>query len=158
MSHFEELTQYKNNIAMKIIENDNLLKALVNNNTDFLNQSLPANFDCTSVLYTQVFPYKFIPDVVTDAKTYLTMSFGNYNYTNNEFKSGNVYFYIITHKSLIRTDYGLRYDYILNQLDLMFNKQYGVGAFNLELGNGGDLSVNENFFGATISYKFTDFQ
>jgi hypothetical protein len=40
----------------------------------------------------------------------------------------------------------------------MFNKQYGVGVFNLELGNGGDLSVNENFFGATISYKFTDFQ
>jgi hypothetical protein len=158
LAHFEELSQYKNNIAYKLITNANLVKALANTNKDFINQSLPIGFEETSLLYTQIFPYKFIPSINTEAKTFITMSFGNYNYINNEFKYGTVYFYIISHSSLIQTDYGLRYDYILNQIDLMFNKQYEIGAFNLELNNGGDLPVNENYFGSVISYKFTDFQ
>lgn len=158
MGHFEELIKYKNNIALKIISNNNLIKALVNNTSDFLNQPLPSGFDSTSLIYTQIFPYKFIPGINTEPTTFITMSFGNFDYRNNEFKSGIVYFYIITHQSLISTDYGLRYDYILNQIDLMFNKQYEIGSFNLELNNGGDFQIDENYFGSMISYKFIDFQ
>jgi hypothetical protein len=86
------------------------------------------------------------------------MMFGNYKYIDNVFKSGNVSFYIMCHNSLLDTDYGLRHDYILDQIDSMFNQQYDVGNFNLILDGGGDLPVNENYYGATISYKFTDFQ
>jgi hypothetical protein len=86
------------------------------------------------------------------------MSFCNYKYINNVFSSGNVYFYIICHKTLIQTDYGHRYDYILNELDTMFNREIGIGAFNLTLESAGDLPINENYFGATVVYKFTAFQ
>ncbi len=159
MSHFLELTQYKNNIAFKIITNEDLLKALVNNTRDFLNQPLPNNFDPTSLIYTQVFPYKTNPSISTELKSYITMSFGDFKYIDNVFKSGKLCFYIFTHKSLIPTDVGLRYDYILSQIDLMFNKQYDVGAFNLELSNGGgDFQVNDDYFGTVMPYKFTDFQ
>ena len=158
MSHFQELTEYKNNIMFKLITNENLLKALVNNNKDFINQSLPENFSPSNLIYSNIYPYRHVPSITTDPKTFITMSFTNFDYRNNEFKSGVLSFFIITHSTLASTDYGLRYDYILSQIDQMFNKQYGVGAFRLNLVNGGDLQVNEEYFGSMISYKFVDFQ
>lgn len=159
MSHFLELTQYKNNIAYKLITNEDLVKALVNNTRDFLNQPLPNNFDSTSLIYTQIFPWRVNPSIETTPKSYITMSFGNFKYINNCFKSGIVTFYIFMHKSLIPTDVGLRYDYILSEIDALFNKQYDVGVFGLELSNGGgDFQVNDDYFGAMMPYKFTDFQ
>ncbi len=159
MSHFLELTQYKNNIAYKLIANEDLVKALVNNTSDFLNQSLPNNYDPTSLIYTQIFPWRVNPSTETIPKSYITMSFGNFKYINNCFKSGIVTFYIFMHKSLIPTDVGLRYDYILSEVDLLFNKNSeNVGAFNFELSNGGgDFQVNDDYFGTMMPYRFVDF-
>lgn len=158
MSNFSELLTYKNNIILKIISDINLVKAIYNTGNDFINQSLPDNFDVTSLIYTQIYPYSYIPDIKKEASTFITMRFGDFKYINNAFKSGIVTFYVLAHQSLMSTDYGLRTDYILNQIDLLFNKQYGVGAFNLELYSGGDFIANENYYGISVSYKFTDFQ
>lgn len=152
------LSVYKNNIALKIISNNNLVKALIINDSRFLDQSLPKNFEISSLLYSQIFPYAFVPDINTEPQTFITMSFDNFRYINNKFKSGIVTFYVFTYKSLIPTDFGLRYDYILHQIDQMFNKKYEVGAFNLVINGGGDFHANENYYGSTASYKFTDFQ
>ena len=159
MGQFDQLTTYKNNIGIKLIENNNLVKALINNNSDFLNQSLPDGFKPTDLLHNRIYPYVFIPKVETEPKNFITMSFGKYNYVNNVFKSGILSFYIICHFSLLKTDYGVRYDYILSQIDSMFNKESDVGIFNLTIDSGGDLPViNEHYFGSMISYKFYDFQ
>lgn len=158
MGQFAQLTEYKNNIGLKLITNGNLVKALVNTDNDFLNQSLPNNFNPLSLIKTQIYPYRFIPSITTKAKSFITMMFSNYHYVNNVFKSGNITFYIMCHTSLLDTDYGLRHDYMLDQIDTMFNQKNDVGSFNLLLDSGGDLPVNENYYGATISYKFTDFQ
>ena len=159
MGQFDQLTTYKNNIGIKLIENNNLVKALINNNSDFLNQSLPDGFKPIDLLYNRIYPYVFIPKVETEPKNFITMSFGKYNYVNNVFKSGALSFYIICHFSLLKTDYGVRYDYILSQIDSMFNKESNVGIFELTIVSGGDLPIiNENYFGSMISYKFSDFQ
>jgi len=158
LSSFIKLTEYKNNIIFKLIINENLIKALINHDSDFINQLLPDNFQPISLIYSQIFPYRFVPSIETEPKCFITMSFSNYKYINNIFKSGICSFYIICHKSLICTDIGLRYDYILDQIDTMFNNKKDVGSFNLILDNGGDLFINDNYFGSMISYKFTDFQ
>lgn len=158
MKHFSELTNYKNNILLKLVSNENLIKALYNTDKNFLDQSLPINFDPTSLIYDSIFPYPYIPNIIDSPKTFITMNFDNFRYINNVFKSGILNFNILTHYFLMPTDYGLRTDYILKEIDLLFNKQYDVGSFNLELYAGGDFVVNEKYYGISISYVFTDFQ
>jgi len=158
MGQFEKLTEYKNKILRNIISNENLVKSLIDNRKDYLNYNLPDGFDSTSLIYSQVFPYQHTLNAEKEMKTYITMSFGKYNYVNNVFKSGILYFYIFTNKLLIETDYGLRTDYILDQIDTMFNKNSDVGVFNLEIDSGGDFRINEDYLGTMISYKFYDFQ
>lgn len=158
MSNFSELSTYKNNIMMNIISSTNLIKAIYNTDDDFINQSFPIGFDATNLVYTQLFPYQYIIGVATEAKTFVTMRFGDFKYVNNVFKSGILTFYILAHHSLMSSDYGLRTDYILNQIDLIFNKHSDVGLFNLELYSGGDFIANENYYGMSVSYKFYDFQ
>lgn len=152
---FDKLTDYKQNIIMRIISSENLVKAIGNNYRDFLDQPLP---DPYGLIYSNIYPYRHVPTINTEPKTFLTMSFTNFDYRNNEFKSGVLSFYIITHQSLMSTDYGLRSDYILGEIDKLFNRQSGVGAFKLNLLSGGDLQVNDQYFGAMVSYKFHDFQ
>jgi len=161
LSHFSEITKYKNNIALKLITNEKIIKALINNTRDFLKPPLPKNFDPTSLIYTQIFPWKTIPSISSEVKSYITMSFGDYRYLNNVFKSGKIYFYIFMHRTLIPTDYGLRYDYILSEIDSMFNKSNdsNMGAFRFQLSNGGgDFQINNDYFGIVMPYTFVDFQ
>lgn len=158
MSHFIELNNYKKNIMFKLLTNENLVKALINNNSDFINQSLPEDFQPPSLIYSHIYPYRYIPNIETEPKNFITLSFGNYRYSNNVFKSGIVTFHISCHTSMLQTDYGLRYDYILNQIDELFNNKNDIGSFNLILESGGDLIINDNYFGCLISYKFYDFQ
>ncbi len=158
MRTINPISIYKNNIAAEVLSSDNIIKALVINEEDFLKKPLPQNFKSRNLLYQQVFPYAYVPNIETKARTYITMSFGDFRYINNVFKSGIVTFFIFTHISLVPTMYGLRYDYISHQIDKIFNKNYGVGAFTLEINSSGDLNVSESYFGSTLSYKFTSFQ
>ncbi len=153
---FAKLTDYKNNIAMNLLTNEKIIKAIVSNDSNFLDNPLPDNI--VALLYNNIFPYKHTFDMIDEVKTFITMDFGEYKYVNNKFQSGLVTFYTFSHKSIIRTDYGLRYDFILNEINNLFNKEYGIGAFNLTLVTGGDFQVNHDYFGSSAKYKFTDFQ
>lgn len=152
----DKLPDYKNHIAMHLLTNEKIVKAVALNNSNFLDSPLPNNI--VTLLYNNIYPYKHTFNMIDEVKTFITMDFGKYEYVNNKFQSGLVTFYTFSHKSIIRTDYGLRYDFILKEINNLFNKQHGIGAFNLTLITGGDFQVNHDYFGASITYKFTDFQ
>jgi len=158
LGNFTRLTEYKNNILYKLITNTDLVKALVINTESFLNDNLPNNFDPTTLIYSQIFPYQYTINIEDLPKSYITMSFGNYKYINNSFKSGVFTLFVFSHKSLMKTNNGLRTDFIFDQIDTMYNKKKDVGDFSLELYSGGDFKVNDDYFGCVISYKFIDFQ
>jgi len=158
MSRFQELGQNKNIILMKLIESDDIVKCLINNQQNFLDVEIPVNFDRSSLVFSSLFPYKFIPTTETEAKTFITMSF-SYKPNGVTFKNGSVYFYIITHNSLIRTDYGsLRYDMLLNYIDEIFNSSRDITIGKLAFYDMGDFVVNDNYSGIYIAYRLTEFQ
>lgn len=143
---------------MKLIENQDIVKCLVNNENNFLDIPLPNDFDVTTLIYSQIFPYRFVPTVQTEAKTFITMKFG-YKPDGMTFKNGSIYFYIITHNSLLRTDYGsLRYDMLLNYIDEVFNSTRGIGLGKLPFYDMDEFVVNENYSGVYIAYKTTQMQ
>ena len=158
MSRFAELGQNKLTILMKLIGNEDIVKCLVNNQSNFLDISLPMDFDVTSLIYNSIYPYRFIPQIQTEPKTFITMRFG-YKPNGMTYKNGSIYFYIITHNSLIRTDYGmLRYDFLANKIDEMMNSSRDIGLGKLPFHDMDDFIVNENYIGIYLAYKSTEFQ
>jgi hypothetical protein len=143
---------------MKLIESPEIVKCLVNNQSNFLDIPLPVDFNVTSLIYLNIYPYRFIPDIQTEPKTFITTSFG-YRSSGMTFKFGSVCFYVVCHNSLLRTDYGmLRYDYLINQIDEIFNSSRNLGIGKLPFYSMDDILVNENYSGACIIYKTTEFQ
>ena len=83
----------------------------------------------------------------------------NYKPIGMTFKNGSIYFYIITHNSLLKTDYGmLRYDFLVNKIDEVFNSTRDIGIGKLPFYDMGDIQINENYCGAYLVYKTTEFQ
>lgn len=158
MGRFAELSTNKYMILSKLIEDQEIVKCLVNNESNFLDIPLPKDFEETSLIHNSIFPYKFIPTIETVPKTFITMSF-NYRPRGMSYKNGSIYFYVITHNSLIRTDYGtLRYDFLINHIDKLFNSSRDITIGKLEFCEMSDFMVNDNYSGAYIGYKSTEFQ
>lgn len=158
MSRFSELGANKLTILTKLISKQEIVKCLVSNEPNFLDVPLPNDFDISSLIYSRIYPYKYIPTVQTEPKTFITMSFG-YKPDGLMFKNGSIYFHIITHNSLIKTDYeSLRYDMLLNYIDEVFSTSRELGICKLPFYDMNDFYVNENYSGAYISYKSTEFQ
>lgn len=108
-----------------------LCQALINNDRNFLD--IPITDDQKdALLFDQIFPYKFIPDITISGKSYLTMQF-NYtdSKTNDLFFIGDVIIWIFCHRDLIRTKYKyLRYDFMKQRIskilqDKMSNNWFG---------------------------------
>lgn len=157
MSRFSEIPVYKNNIISKILEDDNLIKALTNITKDFIDQPLIS--DKNSIIYSNLYPYRYVPETTTDPKVYITMAFTNYRLYGTQFKSGNIYFYALCHKSLMQTDYGCnRCEYIVNKIDSLFQDERGYGLGKLEFNSMNDISVNDEYVGIELGYKLVDFK
>lgn len=154
---FKELSKNKNTIMSKIINDTEILKALTNPDEDFLNQDLSC--DPISVIYKNLFPYRYVPDTTSTSQCYITMSFGRYKKVLNHYRAGYLTFYIFCNKNIVKTSEGwLRYDFIAHKIDELFegNEELGMGKMQFE--NMDDLLVNDDYVGLQISYKTMQFK
>ena len=153
MSRFSELGSYKNVIISKLISNTNLVKAIAHNEPNFLDVSLPPIVP-TSLIYKNIFPYAYVPDVEVEVKTYITIMFNNFTLEKSFYKVGNIGFYVFSHFSILPTDYNVtRTDYILNQIDILFNKTHDLGIGGAQFSRMNDIKVDKYHFGSFIEYK-----
>jgi hypothetical protein len=160
MSRFAELGTIKDTIMKKLVEDECIVRCLISNESNFETASTPVGYDPNDLLYTQIFPYRFIPDITIEPSTFITMKF-SYKPSGTTFKYGSIYFYVITNRSIVQTDYGmLRYDYLVNRLDVIFNKnnELGIGAMPFSDMDEFIIDKEGKWLGSYIAYKNIDFQ
>lgn len=161
ISRFSNLGHYKNIILSRFIQDDNLIKAVYYDSNDFESESTLSN--PASLINTQIFIYPYVPALDSDAKTYISMSFGDFKLTSNSsFVAGLIAISVITHQKLVTLDssYGmLRYDYIINKIDTLLDESSSLGLGKLEFADLGDFRIpDSNWVGATIVYRPVDFR
>ncbi|MFA7204595.1 MAG: hypothetical protein WC188_12910 [Candidatus Caldatribacteriota bacterium] len=149
-------TDYKDIILMRMIQNTDLLKALTITNEDFLTP--PLTITPHTAIYKYIFPYAVHPDIITDTISIITMKFTGFKYDGIKYQSGRVYFYTICHESLIKTDYGNRYDYIYEQLRDMFNENRELGIGKAIISETSDLPINKDYMGNVCTLEISDFK
>jgi hypothetical protein len=157
ISRFQDLSKDKVTIMSRLITDQNICKAIYYNEANFLDQ--PDIVDpAKSLIYKNVFPYRFIPEPDKEEHTYVTLSFRRYKPVGSAFKSGLIYIYTFTHKDLVTTDYGvLRYDYIVSEIDKLINMQRGIGIGKAEFYEMDEFIVNEKYLGQYVAYKLYEF-
>lgn len=151
----DEISKHKTTIIKKLLADDELVKAVFHNTSDFLEKQTP---DVGQLIYRNIFPYRYVPTITEEARTYVTMSI-TYRKSGSYFKVGNITLFVFTDQNLMQTDYGvLRVDYIISRIDTIMNKSNSFGIGKLELDMVDELLVEGKMPGMIIRYKTVDIQ
>lgn len=146
--YLEELSKYKIKI-MKALCMSRSIQQLI-----LLKESVNEGRE---MMYTNIFPYSFIPDTVTKASTFICFEIEVKRVLNRTFKDINILFWIFSHQSLIRTEEGIRPDVLANEVDKMFNGNRDLGLGTTELKLVTLINPAKDYHGRTLVYKSTDF-
>jgi len=153
-----QVEKHKNDILLKLMENENIARAVAIDEPDFQDEkySLPNPYD---LLYTRLFPYKKVPGVLEEQKTFITLNVSNIRPVNRKFAVGTINFFVFTHvEGLMQTNYGItRTGFIAAEIHEDFNEnpEFGIGKLALDAFD--DLEVNDHFFGIVLQYQNYEF-
>ena len=159
-NNFEDLSLNKIKLMEAIYNNDNITKALLyrKQTPSFLDETIDPSFDRTSLLYSQIWPWKYIPQITDEANIHITSNF-IFKPHDNMYKVSNFYLYVISHKSLMSCDSGLVNDFIISELDKIFNQTRLVGIGRVQFSGMYEFATDNSstFLGSCIEYKTYEF-
>lgn len=144
---------------LNIINNQDILKALVVDQENFL-ESTPTDEQSqllnnpSLLIRQQIFPYKKATVKKNKDKVFLTMEFMDFEKRGLHYQNGMITFYVLVPNALEQTDLGSRYDYIIEKLEEIFFEN-GIGKF--EFYRSGDITIDEDYIGAYLTFEITDF-
>lgn len=142
-------------ITNQMLKNDRLKKLLYYTTEDALDQR-ELNAKQSAGLFKN--NIRIVPklEIDSEVKSYIIISFDNFmtNSKNPEFRDNFITFDIISHFDIWQLkDFQLRPYRIAAEIDAMFNDERLTGIGKLEFLNAGQLFVNENFAGISLTYS-----
>jgi len=147
----DELFDYKNQLMDDLLTNETILR-LLDDNCD----TLP---DPKDLIYSQVFPFEYVPEVVEHGQTFICSEVDIKNVINKTFLLPAIYIWVFTHKSKIRLQDGggVRTDKLSSEIVKMINgsRFYGLGELNLDSAR--RFSPIPNYQGRIFTFVTKDF-
>lgn len=133
--NLKDFYDYKNQFFEDVLTNEKLVK-LINENKTLETAG--------ELAYTQLFPYKFIPETIEHGHTYIccdvdveassTNSRGRSGSSTRLFYRPTLYIWILVHKSKLRLpEGGVRYDVIASEIADTINASLYYGLSSLQL-------------------------
>lgn len=121
----EEFYDYKNQLMEDLLTNDVIVQ--------MLNESI-SHEDVGSLVYSQVFPFEYIPDTVEHGQTFICCDVDVQRSVNKTFLLPVLYVWVFTHKSKLRLpNGGVRVDKLVSEIAKEINgsRCYGLGELDL---------------------------
>lgn len=164
-SAIQKIPEYKMTILNKVVESEMLSKLLFYNNPSALFEDDLTEDEKSSLIYSKVYPYRFVPAPTESQSTYLTLGVNGFRRNQEGFKiyddyqAGEIYFYMFTHVDLMKTTHGVRQDLMLGELDRIFDGNTGIGMGELKLRYVNELWMHNNKFGGySVAFTIVDFK
>lgn len=164
MSNFKELNENLNLVLTKLISSPKLCKLLYYDNPSAMSQ---ADIESPEdLLYTKIFPYPTTTEslstgndaILTKASSIMIVGFDNFkSISSNNFIGSILYFRVLCHESLLRTNDGLRSYLIMNEIAELFNKKDDIGVGVVSFDRGGEIREGNSYLGFELIYKITEF-
>lgn len=146
----DELFDYKNQLMDDLLTNENI--------TRLLSDDCAITDNPESLMYTQVFPYEYVPDVVEHGQTFICCEVDIKEVLSKTFLVPVLYIWIFTHKSKVRLPKGgIRTDKLSSEIVKSINgsRMYGLGE--LYLYSAKRFSPISNYQGRVLTFNAKDF-
>lgn len=146
----DELFDYKNQLMDDILTSEDIIRLLSDDGKTLVP---PA-----SLMYTQVFPYEFVPNVTEHAKTYVCCEVDIKEVLTKTFLDPVLYIWVFTHNSKMRLPQGgVRTDKICSEIAKRINgsRMYGLGELDLQSVR--RFSPIDNYQGRVMTFSARDF-
>lgn len=147
--YLDELYDYKNRFMQDILTNEQIVQ--------LINPDVPLA-DAGSLVYSQVFPYEYIPETVEHGRTYICTDVDIQRVPSKTFLSPVLYVWVFTHKSLLRLpEGGVRVDKLVHEITKALNgsRYYGLGE--LELYSAKRFAPMTDYQGKVMIFNAKDF-
>lgn len=122
----EEFYDYKNQLMNDLLTNPDIVRLL---DDDFQKTDKPEN-----LVYSQVFPYEYIPDTIEHGQTFICCDVDVQRSMNKTFLLPVLYVWVFSHKSKLRLpEGGVRTDKLCSEIAKSINgsRLYGLGELDL---------------------------
>lgn len=123
--YLDEFFDYKNQFMEDILTEESIVK--------LLNEDVSME-DAGSLVYTQVFPYEYVPETVEHGLTFVCTDVDISSAQNKTYYNPTLYVWVFTHKSLLRLpEGGVRTDKLAHEIAKKLNgsRFYGLGELDL---------------------------
>jgi hypothetical protein len=156
----QSFSEIRNKVFAELLQNENLLKAVVIESEDYLNETptkeqLDLLKNPNKLIRNYIYPYKKIFDTATEKKTIISTELTGFKKQGrNNYRNGIVTFYILTPTLLEKTKYGLRTDCIGDLMEEIYTNTT-IGELNFY--DRGDIDIGDNYIGHYISFQVTEF-
>ncbi len=123
----EEFFRYKNQLINDMLTNKEIVKLLA------APDEKPK--DAPALVYSQVFPYEYVPDTIEHAQTFVCCDVDIDEVQSKTYLSPTLYIWVFTHKSLLRLPQGgVRTDRLCEEIAKTINgsRYYGLGELGLK--------------------------
>jgi len=148
-----EFFDYKNKLIEDLLTNPEIVKLL--NNECVIDEGQNSQ----KLIYTQIFPYEYVPDVVDDASTFICFDMDIQKTMNKTFLMPALYIWVFTHKKCLRLQNGngIRTDKICSEIAKTIDgsRYYGLGELNLTSVK--RFAPIENYQGRVMTFQAQDF-
>ena len=151
--YLRELGLYKHTVFTKIRNSDDIKEILLgkNYNVEIVDDLLDEH----------IFPYLYVPDVQSEAKTYICVDVIVPKVPNPSIKNLKIIIWVFAHKSLMRYSkkgyIGTRTDILSDVLDRLLDtsREFGIGRLKLE--DVGIFNSEKLYYGRVLTYSASDF-
>lgn len=146
----DELFDYKNQLMDDMLTNEQIIRML---SDDGKTLTAPEK-----LVYTQVHPYEYVPDVVEHGKTFICCEVDIKDVIDKTFLVPVLYIWVFTHKSKVRLPGGgVRTDKLSSEITKIINgsRMYGLGELNLQSAK--RFSPISDYQGRILTFYAKDF-
>lgn len=145
-----EFFHYKNQLMDDLLTNGEILR--------LLSDDCKSLSDPSKLLYTQVFPYEYVPDTITHGQTFICCDVDIQRAQSKTFLTPTMYIWVFTHKSKMRLpEGGVRVDELCSEIAKAINgsRYYGLGE--LDISSTRRFAPIADYQGKVLTFQATDF-
>lgn len=146
----DELFDYKNQLIHDLLENKQIVRLLYDDEQPIA--------DPKELFLTQLYPFEYVPEVVTQGNTFICCDVDIQSTANKTFLTPNLYIWVFAHKTkMILPEGGVRTDRLCSEIAKALNgsRYYGLGE--LELYSVRRFTPIQDYLGRVITFQTKDF-
>lgn len=146
----DEFFDYKNQLMADLTSSMEIVRLL---NDEFRVCKNPE-----SLIYSQIFPYEYIPNAVTHGQTFICCDVDIQRSVNKTYWSPILYLWVFTHKSKLRLpEGGVRTDKLCSEISKKINGSRSYGLGELELYSVKRFAPITDYQGKVMLFQANDF-